>query len=158
MNHDEAAREIIEAIFADDPRKTVDIIVAKLRELGAFPEVPKDLDAAVHECVLGLANNGFITDAESLDIENSLDGHDVIVKRKIIEAVAPLLVERDERIEESPDEIEVDDIVDQIRELMKTKKWKEAFERSNRDVEATLEKLHKDSKVDPKLLDEPADI
>lgn len=29
---------------------------------------------------------------------------------------------------------------------------------SNRETDATLEKLHKDSKVDPKLLDEPADI
>lgn len=53
---------------------------------------------------------------------------------------------------------EVETIEARARRLMRTKKWKESLERSDREVEATLEKLRQDSKVDPKLLDEPADI
>ena len=45
-----------------------------------------------------------------------------------------------------------------IRILMQTPEWKESFERSNREVERTLRKLHEDCQVDPKLLDIPAVI
>jgi len=42
--------------------------------------------------------------------------------------------------------------------LMKTTKWQQSIERSDKQIDQTLEKLRKDSKVDPKLLDEPATL
>ena len=41
---------------------------------------------------------------------------------------------------------------------MKTTKWQKSFERSERQVKEIIKKLEQESKVDPKLLDEPATI
>ena len=45
-----------------------------------------------------------------------------------------------------------------VAALMKTAKWRKSFEKSNKQVEETIEKLEQASKVDPRLLDEPATI
>lgn len=41
---------------------------------------------------------------------------------------------------------------------MKTKKWQRKIEKSDKILQKQLEKLHEDSQIDPKLLDEPATI
>ena len=53
---------------------------------------------------------------------------------------------------------EVEIIEARVRRLTKTNKWRQALRKSNSEVEITLKKLREDSKVDPKLLDEPAVI
>lgn len=45
-----------------------------------------------------------------------------------------------------------------ITALMKTDRWKKSQKKSDSQVGKTLEKLKADSKVDPKLLDEPATL
>lgn len=45
-----------------------------------------------------------------------------------------------------------------VTALMKTARWQKSVEKSDRKIDKTLEKLRQDSKVDPKLLDEPATL
>jgi hypothetical protein len=45
-----------------------------------------------------------------------------------------------------------------VAAMMKTAKWQRSVEKSDRQVDRILEKLKKDSSVDPKLLEEPATL
>ncbi len=45
-----------------------------------------------------------------------------------------------------------------VTKLMMTAKWQKSVERSDKQMDEVLEKLKQESKIDPKLLDEPATL
>lgn len=42
--------------------------------------------------------------------------------------------------------------------LMKSAKWKKTIKKTDKKIEEAIERLNKESRVDPKLLDEPATL
>jgi len=98
MNHDEAAREIDLALFVGIDHQNITpaqrriIIAAKLRELGAFPKVPKDLETAVreaankHKSLLGIQYISCMEDDNSLSPALDVPGEFIDI---ILDAAEP---------------------------------------------------------------------